>query len=256
MFSDGGAQLVGQLLDVAVLGDPVEGLLQVPFGLRPEAHLQVEAGRLPVNRPVLGVEPQGRLDGLHAPARLPGEAAADEGEVVQGLRVLSPVVDGEVELLERADEVPFAIRLDALGEVDLRHGGRVERRAPRPLVEVEVVGLPALRVRQDVDGLGEDLETHFRLRLLRGVREPVRVGVPRQRAEAVADHRIDRVTAHPEDLVVVRHGVPVDSRLSGPLAQSVAKFSHGCPPKLKGREGARGLGAVRRPAFSGRSASP
>lgn len=71
MLSDG-AQLGCQLLDVAVLGDPAESLLEVSFGLGPEAHLKVEPGRFPVNGTVLRIELQRGFHGLHARRALPG----------------------------------------------------------------------------------------------------------------------------------------------------------------------------------------
>ncbi len=145
MLSDGGRSSVASFWTSPSSGILRERLLEVALGLRPEADLQVEARGLAVDGPVLRVELQRGLDHLDSPPGLARDPAADEREVVQGLRVLPPVVDGEVELLERGGEVPFAVGLDPLGEVDLRDGRGVERRAAGPLVEVEVVRLAALR---------------------------------------------------------------------------------------------------------------
>jgi len=132
-----------------------------------EADLEVETCRLRWTAPFSGSSFSATSITSTPSGPCPGSGCR-RAQVVQGLRILFPVADRKVEVPESGGEIPFPIGLDALGEIDLRHGCGFERRTARPLVEIEVVRLAALRVRQDVHGFREHLKAVFCRRLLVG----------------------------------------------------------------------------------------
>ena len=120
------------------------------------------------------------------------------------LRVLVVVVHGELELLDRVGEVPLAIGLHALGEVDARLARGILGDGA-VLLELGVVGLPPGWARQDVHGFREELELVLRRSLFFGLGEAIRVVLARQHAELVPDLRLGGIAGDPEHVVVIRH---------------------------------------------------